>query len=234
MKERYAKILLEEVKNNYNKIAEVFSKTRNYIPRDFYSFENLIKEGERILDLGCGNGRLIELASRADYFGVDISEKMVEIAKKRYPQGKFFLVEPLTLPFKDNFFDKVFCLSVFHHIPSKKYRLRFLKEIKRVLKKDGLLILTVWDLLPKKKIKLLLLKYTILKLIGKSKLDFFDIFLPWKDFRGRVIIKRYLHIFTLKTLKKLIKKAGFKVIEAKILKRSEKENNLLIIAKNSS
>lgn len=192
--------------------------------------KKFIKKGERILDLGCGNGRLFEIKNDAEYFGVDTSSKMIEIAKKSYPQGKFFVTSPLSLPFQDQFFNKVFCLSVFHHIPSFKYRMQFLKEIKRVLKKDGVLILSVWNLLPKKKTKWLLLKYTILKLIGKSKLDFFDIFLPWKDSQGNIIIQRYLHVFTLNSLKNTIQKAGFKVLEARILKRSKKESNLFVVA----
>jgi len=196
--------------------------------------KKFIKKGEKILDLGCGNGRLFEIKNDAEYFGADVSSKMIEIAKKNYPQGKFFLTSPLSLPFQDHFFDKVFCLSVFHHIPSFKYRMQFLKEIKRVLKKDGTLILTVWNLLPKKRVKWLLLKYTIFKLIGKSKLGFFDIFLPWKDSKGNIIIQRYLHVFTLNSLKNTLEKAGFRVLEAKILKRSKKESNLFIMARPCS
>lgn len=108
--------------------------------------------------------------------------------------------------------------------------MKILKEIKRVLKKDGILILTVWNLLPKKKVKWLLLKYTIFKLIGKSNLDFFDIFLPWKDSQGNIIIERYLHVFTLNSLKNTVQKAGFKVLEERILERSKKESNLFIAA----
>ncbi|MCD5396277.1 MAG: class I SAM-dependent methyltransferase [Candidatus Pacebacteria bacterium] len=229
----YAKHLLEKTKEDYQKIAKNFSQKRSYIPQDFLYLKKFIQKGDRILDLGCGNGRLYEIKNETEYFGVDFSEKMIEIAKKRYPQGKFLVADAFSLPFKDHFFDKVFCLSVFHHIPSKFYREQFLKETKRVLKKDGLLVLTVWNLLPKRKTKSLLLKYTFLKLIGKSKLDFFDIFLPWRDSKGEVVIERYLHIFTLNSLKKTIKKAGFEVLEAKILKRTERESNLLILAQHS-
>ena len=208
MKEEYAQFLLNKIKEDYNKIANHFSRTRSYIPEDFLYLKKFIKKGERILDLGCGNGRLFEIKNDAEYFGVDTSSKMIEIAKKSYPQGKFFVTSPLSLPFQDQFFNKVFCLSVFHHIPSFKYRMQFLK----------------------KKTKWLLLKYTILKLIGKSKLDFFDIFLPWKDSQGNIIIQRYLHVFTLNSLKNTIQKAGFKVLEARILKRSKKESNLFVVA----
>ncbi len=200
------------------------------MPPDFLYFKPFIKKGDKILDLGCGNGRLFEIVNGAEYIGVDISEKMIEIAKTRYPQAQFLVTSPLLLPFPDNTFDKVFCLSVLHHIPSEQLRRRFLGEIKRVLKPEGLLFLTVWNLWNKLSIKKLLLKYTILKLIGKSKLDFFDIFLPWKDSKGNIIIQRYLHVFTLNSLKNTLKEAGFKILEAEILKRSKKESNLFIMA----
>ncbi len=230
MREEYAQFLLEKTREDYNKIANHFSRTRSYIPKDILYLKKFIQKSEKILDLGCGNGRLFEIKNDAEYFGADVSSKMIEIAKKSYPQGKFFLTSPLSLPFQDHFFDKVFCLSVFHHTPSFKYRMKILKEIKRVLKKDGILILTVWNLLPKKKVKWLLLKYTIFKLIGKSNLDFFDIFLPWKDSQGNIIIERYLHVFTLNSLKNTVQKAGFKVLEERILERSKKESNLFIAA----
>lgn len=230
MREEEAKLILEKTKEGYNKIAYEFSKKRASLDPDILYFKRFIRPNQRILDLGCGNGRFFEIANGAEYFGCDISEKMIEIAKERYPQAKFFLTAPFSLPFQDNFFDKVFCLAVFHHIPSFEFRMKFLKEIKRVLKKDGQLFLCVWNLLPKRKTKLLLIKYTILKLIGKSKLDFFDIFIPWKDSQGNVIIQRYFHVFTLRSLKRILKKAGFEIKEAKILPRSKKESNLFVLA----
>ena len=225
-------MLLAKIRDDYNKIADIFNKTRDYLPLDVVNLGKYINQNDKVLDLGCGNGRLFELVSKkGEYYGVDISARLVEIAKERYPQAQFFLFDGLNLPFQDNFFDKVFCLAVFHHIPSEKYRLQFLKEIRRVLKPEGILVLTVWNLLPKKKTRRLLLKYTILKLIGKSKLDFFDIHFPWKDSRGKIIINRYVHIFRTGELKELFKSTGFLVQEIKVLKRSAKESNIFVLAK---
>ena len=226
----YAKYLLNKVKEDYDKIAEDFSRTRSYLPPDILYFKPFIKKGDKILDLGCGNGRLFEIVNGAEYIGVDISEKMIQVAKKRYPQAQFLVTSPLSLPFSENTFDKVFCLSVLHHIPSSQLRVQFLREIKRVLKPQGPLFITVWNLWHKPSIKKLLLKYTLLKLIGKSKLDFFDIFLPWRDSKGNAIIQRYLHVFTLHSFKKTIQNAGFKVLDKKVLKRSKKESNLFVLA----
>ncbi len=233
MKERYAKILLEKNREGYNRIAQDFNRRRDWIPPDFEILERYINQGEKILDLGCGNGRFSEIVGdKANYYGVDVSEKLVEIAKKKYPNKNFLVSQPLTLFFKNNFFDKIFCLAVLHHLPSKKNRKDFLKEIKRILKPGGLLILTVWDLSSYPKAKSLLFKYTLLKLIGKTKLDFKDIFYPWKNNEGEILIQRYIHIFSEKELKRLVKSAGFVIKEKGILQRSEKWRNIFLIAQN--
>ena len=223
----YAEYLLEKTRKDYNLIAEDFSRTRSRIWEELRFFEKYIADNEKVLDLGCGNGRLYELFKEKtiDYYGVDFSEKLIEIARKRYPQFEFQVADALNLPFSANFFDKVFNIAVLHNIPSKELRLKCLKEIKRVLKPEGLLILTVWNLGSFRKF-IIFLKYIVLKIIGKTKLDFDDTFIPW----GKQV-SRYLHCFSKKELKKLSEEAGFKVKEVKILKRSKsKESNILLIA----
>lgn len=234
MKQKYAKYLLEKNQSDYNKIADTFNRTRDWIPPDFTILEKYINKGEKILDLGCGNGRFSEIVgSKADYYGVDVSEKLIEIAKKKYPNGKFAVSEPLVLPFENNFFDKIFCLAVLHHIPSKKFRRDFLKEIKRVLNPEGKLILTVWNLNDSPKAKRLLFKYTLFKLIGKSKLGSKDIFYPWKNSRAEILIHRYIHIFSEKELARLVESAELTIKGKGILERSKKEKNIFLLAQKS-
>jgi len=118
-------------------------------------FSNYITRGDVVLDLGCGDGRLFQIFrdKNIDYTGIDISEKLIKIAKRKNPNTKFIVGDALKLPFPDNSFTKVFNIAVLHHIPSKKLRLQLLSEAKRVLKPDGLLILTVWNLWDKKVLK---------------------------------------------------------------------------------
>ena len=229
MNKDYANYLLKKNQEDYDKIAKDFSSSRYSIWEEFSIFKDYIKDGDKILDLGCGNGRLLELFKDKDieYIGVDTSEKLIEIAKKKYPDGKFQVADALNLPFEDNYFDKVFSIAVLHHIPSKEYRLRFLKEAKRVLRKDGLLILTVWDLWRRPKTLKLILKYTLLKIFKESKLDFKDIFVPWQN-----KILRYLHCFTKRELKNLARKAGFKIEKIGIFRRRETINyNIYLVVK---
>jgi len=234
MKKDFAEYLLDKTRQDYDAIADDFDNKRDYLPPDFSILQDYINEGDKILDLGCGNGRLNELVrDKADYYGADTSGSLVRIAKAKYPDAKFFVSKPLSLPFEGDFFDKVFCLAVFHHIPSNAIRKEFLKEIKRILKPEGRIVLTVWDLSDNNKARRLLLKYALLKLIGRTKLDFKDIFYPWKNSASRVVINRYIHIFSEKELERIIENAGFVVKEKGILERSQKGKNIFIIAEKS-
>lgn len=233
MDREYAKYLLKKTAEDYNLIADQFSSSRYSIWPELNIFGKYIKEGEKVLDLGCGNGRLLDLFKdkKIDYIGIDNSEKLIEIAKKKCPDAKFQVADALNLSFPDNYFDKIFSIAVLHHIPSEEFRLQSLKEAKRVLKPGGLLILTVWNLWQRKTAWKLFLKHTLLQLIGKSKLDFKDIFYPWKSQDGVILIQRYFHLFTKNGLERLIKKSGFKIKEVEIFKREETKNyNIYIIA----
>ena len=233
MEKEYAEYLLNKTKEDYNLIAEEFSRTREEIwPEIKFLFDDYLVEGERVLDLGCGNGRFYQFFSdkNVDYIGVDNSERLIEIAKKRYPWGKFQVADALNLPFPDNFFDKILSIAILHHIPSSEYRIKFLNEIKRVLKPGGTLMLTVWYLWQKKTAWEFLLKNIFLKLVGESKLDFSDVFIPWKNSKGKILSQRYFHCFTKKELQKLAKNVGLKVRKIDLLRRSAGHYNLLLMA----
>jgi len=215
MRKEYAEYLLKKTKEDYNKIAKDFARSREFIPEDIRILGEYTIPGERILDLGCGNGRLYKVLQdkEVDYFGIDFSEQLIKIAKTNYPEAKFQVADILDLPFPNNFFDKVYSISVLHQIPSREFRLQSLKEVRRVLKPEGLLILRVWNIFKRSNFWKLFFKYSILKVFLKSKLDFFDVFLPWKDSKGKIILKRYFHCFSKKELKKIVRAAGFEIKE---------------------
>ena len=142
------KILIKTY-NDYNAIAEKFSRARKNIWPEFNFLFEGVKEKERVLDLGCGNGRFYEKLRNTDYTGIDSSQKLIEIAKKNYPNVDFKVASAFDIPFKNEEFDRIYCLAVLHHIP-QKYHSRFLEETKRVLKNGGFLILTVWNLSERK------------------------------------------------------------------------------------
>jgi tRNA (uracil-5-)-methyltransferase TRM9 len=224
-----AKFILEKTKEDYNSIANEFSATRREIWEELkFLFEGL-REGERVLDLGCGNGRWYKVfkEKKVDYFGIDNSERLIEIAKENFPEAKFFVGDALNLPFPDDFFDKVYSIALLHHIPSEDFRIKVLKEAKRVLKPGGILILTCWRIHRLKEI-LALLKYTFLKIIGRPKLDFRDTFVPW----GKKTL-RYYHFFTQRELENLLRKVGFEILESGVVKnkRENRQNYYIVCQK---
>lgn len=217
---------MEKTKEYFENNADSFSGSRSWLWPELDELKKYLQDGEKILDLGCGNGRLFELFKdkNVEYLGVDSSLKFIEIAKKKY--GDYFKVaDAFNLPFSDSSFDSVWSIAFLHHVPSKQLRIMALSEIKRILKPGGKVIITCWNLYRSQYLKLLL-KFTFRKLFGLSKLDFKDILLSPK----RLKIQRYYHAFTKKELKKLFEIAGLKIEELRYLKRNGKKTNILIIA----
>lgn len=170
-----------------------------------------VKKDERVLDLGCGNGRFCENLKNTNYTGIDNSEKLIEIARKNYKGVDFRIASALDIPFKENEFDKVFSFAVLHHIP-KEYHNIFVKEIKRVLKDDGILILTVWNLKDRKE------KLDVKKINEK------EILIPWHGAEDH-----YFYVFELNELKELFK--DFKIISEGEIKIKKFSNYYLILKK---
>jgi len=222
----YAKELIEKTKKDFNLIAEEFNASRREVWPEMAELKIFIEPNSKVLDLGCGNGRLIDFLKdkNIEYFGIDFSEELIKMAKNKYGNN-FQVADILNLPFSDNYFDTIWSIAVFHHIPSRELRLLALKEMKRVLKDKGRVIMACWNLYQKDYLNLLL-KYFFRKIFNKSKLDFKDVFVPW----GNSNIKRYYHAFTKKELEELFKESGLGIIESKFLRRNNKKTNILIVA----
>ena len=178
--------------------------------------------------MGCGNGRFFEILKEKNvqYFGLDNSEKLIEVAREKYPQANFSTYDGFKIPFEDNSFDQVFCIAVLHHIPSRQLRVQFLKEAQRVLKKDGLLILTTWYMWQNSKYLKKLFQNWFLKIKGQSDLDWLDAYVNWGK-QGQ----RYIHYFTKKELGGIIKESGFSIDHLGFLNRESKQKNLFVLAK---
>lgn len=103
-----------------------------------------LKDGERVLDFGCGTGTLTILIKQSvrqiQVYGVDVDAAILEIARKKIGEHSgdiyFQQYDGHTLPYGAAYFDKVLSTLVFHHL-SHSQKQRALFEIYRVLKPGG-------------------------------------------------------------------------------------------------
>lgn len=204
--------ILHETEEGYDRIAEKFSDTRKRFWENLEFIKDYSAQGDRILDYGCGNGRLLELFSdkAVDYTGLDISGKMVNIAQEKYrnPMVKIRKITSFdSLTFPGNYFNVVYSIAVFHHLPSRALRQKVAKELHRVTRPGGFIIIAVWNLWQKKYFKNILINWGN-KLLGRSRLDWNDCWIDFKDNQGN-IFNRYHHAFRENELRNIFLEAGF-------------------------
>lgn len=207
MKKETSQQIREKVVQAYDAFARDWDTTRQVAWPEFELVEPKLKNGLRVLDLGCGNGRFFEICKKAgvEYTGVDNSAELINLAQKNFPEGKFVVGDALDLPFSNASFDLVVSLAVIHHIPGKKNQEKFLQEISRVLKKDGEVFLTSWNIFqPRYRKYIWENRKNKLKL--KSDLGWNDAWIPF----GNERTLRFLHGFTPREMRKLLEE-NFKI-----------------------
>lgn len=116
-----------------------------------------LRPGQRVLDLGCGTGKLAILAAQtlaalggtSEVHGLDATPGMIDLARKRAQdsgqQVTWHLGVAEELPFPDHHFDAVTSTFTFHHFPDA-LKARVLCEVRRTLKPGGVLVITDYGL----------------------------------------------------------------------------------------
>jgi methionine biosynthesis protein MetW len=127
----------EEV-NFENKLKKVVHKSINKI---YYQMKIPSQYSGKVLDIGCGDGKLLSNLKNTGWetYGVEISDLAVEFARKKYGLNIFEGVAEDAM-FEDEFFDVIILSHVLEHLPDPKATL---KEINRILKPNGLLIISI-------------------------------------------------------------------------------------------
>ena len=100
-----------------------------------------IQDKDKVMEVGCGAGHILERVPRGKLYGTDISEIQIKRAKERLGNRVELVKAPgEKIPYEDKFFDKILCSEVIEHVLDPK---PLLKEMKRVLKDDGILSLSI-------------------------------------------------------------------------------------------
>jgi SAM-dependent methyltransferase len=109
--------------------------------------------GHHVLDVACGTGSLtkaaqLETGLSGRVVGLDSSEKMLAVAEKKSRGITWQLGDAEALPFESNEFDRVICQFSLMFLPN---RVAAIKEMLRVCKPDGLVVIAVWAQLDRSK-----------------------------------------------------------------------------------
>lgn len=99
--------------------------------------EIIIQPNNSILDVACGNGTFLRMLTgkcNIKGYGIDISEKMIEVAKKKCPDMIFEVNGCEHTSFQNEMFDVITVCAAYHHFPDVK---AFAKEAYRLLKPQG-------------------------------------------------------------------------------------------------
>jgi ubiquinone/menaquinone biosynthesis C-methylase UbiE len=137
--------IFETVERSYDKMGEQYHTFRNNekFNSQLEQFAELLPPSGKVLDAGSGVGRPTSefLAKRGfNVTGVDISKRMVDLAKENVPEATFYQKNILTLDFPDESFDGIICVYTLWHIP-RKHHPTIIRNFHRMLKDGGILVL---------------------------------------------------------------------------------------------
>lgn len=104
-------------------------------------------EGQRVLELGCGNGKTLDqlVESGAEAYGIDFSSAAVDICRKRFGDAvKLMVADVRDLPFPDSHFDGILAVHVLNHLLYED-RVKAAREMSRCLRPGGWILIRGFD-----------------------------------------------------------------------------------------
>jgi tRNA (uracil-5-)-methyltransferase TRM9 len=195
---------LQEINQRfYASFAQTFAESRPVSDPALVCILPYIAESARLLDVGCGNGRLAQLLDRdrpgTTYLGIDSSTDLITIARAT-AQGltnisASFRVADITDPewptsLPEAAFDCCVCLAVLHHIPSIEFRTAAIQAIASTVCQGGTVILSAWQFVNSPRLRRKIVPWSEAG-IAQGSLEQGDYLLDWKR-GGRGL--RYCHL----------------------------------------
>lgn len=177
--------------NWYNANAKRYASNLEVVPNLVLldRFVSAVGKNRKVLDAGCAGGRdCILLKDRGlKPVGVDLSESLLEIARKKYPNIQFEYANFLNLPFENETFDGVWAHASLLHLETVEDVSKALSEFHRVLKQEGVILVFVKQQQGEEKTS-----------VVSDKLSGHDRFFQW---------------FTKKEIKSILEQVGFQIEE---------------------
>ena len=144
----------------YVRFAQEFAGTRTVEHANLTAIMPYLRNGVKLLDIGCGSGRVAERLDReklaVDYLGVDVTPSFVESARRRAAglarvRAEFQLLDITRQGWTESLvarfdpFDVALAAAVLHHIPGFELRCAVLGAVRSLLRPGGILVLSNWQ-----------------------------------------------------------------------------------------
>jgi SAM-dependent methyltransferase len=237
MKDATVDRLLALNRQFYATFAEHFAASRSISDPALTSILPYLRRGARVLDVGCGNGRLALLLDEerpgSSYVGVDASPELIDTARVQADRLSHtdagFRVLDVTqggwtqeLPCRP--FDCAVTLAVLHHIPGFDLRARVLRGIGSLLRPEGYAVLSTWRFLAHERMRRKIVDWDEVG-IDRGDLEPGDYLLDWR--RGGQGL-RFCHLVDEEEVEQLAAASGFCVRE--IFRGGGREGDLSLFA----
>ena len=217
----------------WDAIAESFDTTRQKPWKFCLDFIRNLKNSDVVADIGCGNGRhLLPCAESCSHaVGVDISQNLLRIVQKKLPNKSILNVslihaDIVQLPLADNSLDAVLFIASLHNIQGKENRCHALQEIARVLKLNGVALISVWS-----RWQDMYWRHFMKQFIVRSR-EFGDIDVLWKQ--HNLDIPRFYHLYSKREFLRELRDASFYIQNIQSVKIHSKyfpDNNFAVVEK---
>lgn len=187
-------MIKKEVITVFDKISKEYKRVRkgnNYVKQ-----VSKWKKYGLALDEGCGPGtNFTTIVENAKFYvALDISSGMIREAKEKMKtmmwKADLIVADATFLPFKDEIFDLLVAVAIFHHLPKEDVEAA-LGEVRRVLRRSGITIFTFWNIKVVKESKIL-----------ERKENLF--YIAWK-LSSKEILRRPYFSYTLNELSEIVK-----------------------------
>jgi len=199
------------VRRTYEDIAEDVEERRQTPWTDVIEFEKALPRNQTILELGCGSGRNAAHFAEAGHrvIAIDFARGMLGRAATRAKEnsvaGSVNLVQAdvTAPPIKDSSVDVCLYIAALHHLPTRQERIGSLEQVRRCLKPNGEVLISVWAFEQRR----------FQRILERHKLKqegFGDVLIPIES-KGGQAIRRFYHLFIEGELDQLVADAGLSI-----------------------
>jgi SAM-dependent methyltransferase len=220
----------------YAAFARPFAASRSATDPALTCILPYIPQRARVLDVGCGNGRLALLLDRersgATYVGVDAVPELIAVARAQAARlatitAEFHVADVTRPGWSEGIpatFDCALALAVLHHVPGFDLRARALRDVGSLLARGGCLLISTWQFLESARLRRKIVDWVEVG-IPRETLEPGDYLLDWRR-GGRGL--RYCHLVDEAEIERLAAASGLRLRET--FRAGGREGNLSLFA----